>query len=109
VVPVQMPSTGGHVRDRNTPAEWATVGTRTGRLRSSSGKSESTTLCDTGLPVVIVTSPRAVSAKLRNTPMMQSEHDGQRAMVVSQGRAVAYHSDRLANLAAGTIDASGGR
>ncbi len=56
-------------------------------LYQSSGGTEGTTLLDTGMPVVIVTSRGARSGKLRKTPLMRVEHDGIYAIVASQGGA----------------------
>ncbi len=53
----------------------------------SSGGTRSTTLRDTGLPVVIITNRGARSSKLRKTPVMRVEHDGRYAAVASQGGA----------------------
>ena len=65
-------------------------------LYESSGGTEGTTLLDTGLPVVVVTSIGARSGKLRKTPLMRVEHDGSYALVASQGGApthpVWYHN-----------------
>ena len=52
-----------------------------------SGGTEATTLRDTGLPVVVITSVGARSGKLRKTPVMRVEHDGRYALVASQGGA----------------------
>ncbi len=65
----------------------------------SSGGTEATTLLDTGLPVVIVTSRGARSGKLRKTPLMRVEHDGVYAVVASQGGAPT-HPKWYANLVA---------
>jgi deazaflavin-dependent oxidoreductase (nitroreductase family) len=53
----------------------------------SSGGARGTTLRDTGLPVVIITNRGARSGKLRKTPLMRVEHDGQYAVVGSRGGA----------------------
>jgi len=53
----------------------------------ASGGTEATTLRDTGLPVVIVTSLGATSGKVRKTPLMRVEHEGRYAAVASQGGA----------------------
>jgi F420H(2)-dependent quinone reductase len=67
-------------------------------LYESSGGTQGTTLRETGLPVVIVTSIGARSGKLRKTPLMRVEHDGSYALVASQGGApthpVWYHNLR---------------
>src|SRR6266487_1638560 len=59
-------------------------------LYESSGGAQGTTLRDTGLPVVIVTNLGASSGKVRKTPVMRVEHDGQYAMVASKGVAPAH-------------------
>ncbi len=56
-------------------------------LYESSGGTRGTTLRDTGLPVVIVTSLGARSGKIRKTPLMRVEHDGRYLLVASQGGA----------------------
>ncbi|HUJ04705.1 MAG TPA: nitroreductase family deazaflavin-dependent oxidoreductase [Streptosporangiaceae bacterium] len=56
-------------------------------LFESSGGTEGTTLLDTGLPVVIVTSIGVRSGKVRKTPLMRVEHDGRYAAVASMGGA----------------------
>ena len=56
-------------------------------LYESSGGTRGTTLRDTGLPVVIITSRGARTGKLRKTPLMRVEHDGRYAAVASQGGA----------------------
>ena len=65
-------------------------------LYESSGGTEGTTLRETGLPVVIVTSIGARSGKIRKTPLMRVEHEGSYALVASQGGApthpVWYHN-----------------
>ncbi|MDQ3106312.1 MAG: nitroreductase family deazaflavin-dependent oxidoreductase [Actinomycetota bacterium] len=60
------------------------------------GGTEANTLRETGLPVVIVTTRGARSGKLRKTPLMRVEHDGEYALVASMGGApkhpVWYHN-----------------
>jgi F420H(2)-dependent quinone reductase len=60
----------------------------------SSGGTEGTTL--RGRPVIILTSLGARSGKIRKTPLMRVEHDGQYAVVASLGGApthpVWYHN-----------------
>jgi deazaflavin-dependent oxidoreductase (nitroreductase family) len=62
----------------------------------SSGGARANTLRDTGLPVIIVTTRGNKSGKLRKTPLMRVEHDGEYALVASQGGApthpVWYHN-----------------
>lgn len=61
-----------------------------------SGGTEGTTLQDTGLPVILLTTRGAKSGKIRKTPLMRVEHDGLYAVVASQGGApkhpVWYHN-----------------
>ncbi|HEV2123692.1 MAG TPA: nitroreductase family deazaflavin-dependent oxidoreductase, partial [Chloroflexota bacterium] len=45
------------------------------------------TLRDTGLPVIIVTTRGKSSGKLRKTPLMRVEHEGEYAVVASLGGA----------------------
>jgi deazaflavin-dependent oxidoreductase (nitroreductase family) len=68
------PSTQGWVREQV-------------ELYEKSGGTRGTTLRDTGLPVVIISSRGARSGKLRKTPLMRVEHDGSYAAVASQGGA----------------------
>ncbi|MBV9096926.1 MAG: nitroreductase family deazaflavin-dependent oxidoreductase [Frankiaceae bacterium] len=51
----------------------------------ASGGTEGTTLRDTGLPVVIVTSRGAKTGKLRKNPLMRVEYGGRYAAVASMG------------------------
>ncbi len=63
-----------------------------------SGGTEGDTLRDTGMPVIIVTTRGNRSGKLRKTPLMRVEHDGEYALVASLGGApqhpVWYHNLR---------------
>jgi deazaflavin-dependent oxidoreductase (nitroreductase family) len=54
-------------------------------LYEASGGTKGTTLRDTGLPVVVVTSRGAKSGKLRKNPLMRVEHAGRYAAVASMG------------------------
>ncbi|MET9352065.1 nitroreductase family deazaflavin-dependent oxidoreductase [Streptomyces sp. NPDC006617] len=56
-------------------------------LYESSGGTEGTTLRDTGLPVIVLTTRGARSGKLRKTPLMRVEHEGRYAVVASLGGA----------------------
>ena len=51
----------------------------------ASGGTEATTM--RGVPVVVVTSVGAKSAKLRKNPLMRVEHEGRYALVASKGGA----------------------
>jgi deazaflavin-dependent oxidoreductase (nitroreductase family) len=54
-------------------------------LYESSGGTEGLTM--NGLPVIVLTTVGAKSGKLRKTPLMRVEHDGEYAVVASQGGA----------------------
>ncbi|MFJ4006086.1 nitroreductase family deazaflavin-dependent oxidoreductase [Streptomyces sp. NPDC090023] len=56
-------------------------------LYEGSGGREGTTLRDTGLPVIILTTRGNRSGKIRKTPLMRVEHDGTYAVVASVGGA----------------------
>ncbi|HEY4376317.1 MAG TPA: nitroreductase family deazaflavin-dependent oxidoreductase [Acidimicrobiales bacterium] len=53
----------------------------------ASGGAEANTLLDTGLPIIIVTTRGNKSGKIRKTALMRVEHDGEYALVASQGGA----------------------
>ncbi|WP_242882785.1 nitroreductase family deazaflavin-dependent oxidoreductase [Actinomadura litoris] len=65
-----------------SPAQWVREQVE---LYERSGGTEGTTLADTGLPVIILTTRGAKSGKLRKTPLMRVEHEGRYAAVASQG------------------------
>jgi deazaflavin-dependent oxidoreductase (nitroreductase family) len=77
------PSPSGWVRDQV-------------ELYERTNGAEGNTLRDTGLPVVIVTTRGNKSGHVRKTPLMRVEHDGEYALVASQGGApkhpVWYHN-----------------
>jgi deazaflavin-dependent oxidoreductase (nitroreductase family) len=52
-----------------------------------SGGAEANTLRDTGLSIVVVTTVGNKSGKIRKTPLMRVEHDGEYALVASKGGA----------------------
>jgi F420H(2)-dependent quinone reductase len=56
-------------------------------LIESSGGTEGTTLMDTGMPVILLTTRGVKSGKLRKTPLMRVEHEGTYAAVASLGGA----------------------
>jgi F420H(2)-dependent quinone reductase len=76
-----------------SPSEW--VRDQVELYEGTSG-AEGNTLRDTGLPVIIVTTRGNKSGKIRKTPLMRVEHDGEYALVASQGGApthpVWYHN-----------------
>ena len=69
-----------------SPAQW--VRDQVEEYESSGGQ-RGNTLRDTGLPVVIVTTKGNKSGKIRKTPLMRVEHDGEYLLVASKGGAPA--------------------
>jgi deazaflavin-dependent oxidoreductase (nitroreductase family) len=67
-----------------SPAQW--VRDQVDAYEASGGQ-RANTLGDTGLPVIIVTSRGNKSGKVRKTPLMRVEHDGQYLLVASRGGA----------------------
>jgi F420H(2)-dependent quinone reductase len=67
-----------------SPSEWVRDQVET---YEGSGGERGNTLMDTGLPVIIVTTRGNKSGKLRKTPLMRVEHDGEYALVASKGGA----------------------
>jgi len=67
-----------------SPAEW--VRTQVETYERTGGR-EANTLLDTGMPIVLVTTRGNKSAKLRKTPLMRVEHNGEYALVASKGGA----------------------
>jgi len=51
------------------------------------GGREGNTFLDTGLPIIIITTRGNKTGKLRKTPLMRVEHDGEYALVASVGGA----------------------
>jgi F420H(2)-dependent quinone reductase len=56
----------------------------------SSGGERANTLLDTGWPIVVVTTLGNKSGKVRKTPLMRVEHDGEYALVASKGGAPSH-------------------
>lgn len=83
-----MPLTGEYAP---SPSDWAREQAET---YENSGGTDSTTM--RGMPVVVLTSRGAKTGKLRKTPLMRVEHDGEYAIVASLGGApkhpVWYHN-----------------
>ncbi|MGW0199693.1 nitroreductase family deazaflavin-dependent oxidoreductase [Nonomuraea sp. NPDC003201] len=67
-----------------SPAQWVREQVE---LYESSGGTKGTTLLDTGMPVILLTTLGAKSSKIRKTPLMRVEHEGRYAVVASQGGA----------------------
>lgn len=74
-----MPLTGEY---EPSTSDWAR---KQAELLEGSGGSEGTTL--NGLPVILLTTKGNKSGKLRKTPLMRVEHDGEYAAVASLGGA----------------------
>lgn len=77
------------------PSPWEWVRDQVETYERTGGR-EANTLRDTGLPVVIVTHRGRHSGKVRKTPLMRVEHDGEYALIASMGGApehpVWYHN-----------------
>ena len=67
-----------------SPSQW--VRDQVAAYEASGGR-EANTLRDTGLPIIVVTTRGHKSGKLRKTPLMRVEHDGEYALIASQGGA----------------------
>jgi deazaflavin-dependent oxidoreductase (nitroreductase family) len=76
-----------------SPTDWVR---KQVELYESSGGTQGTTLMDTGMPVILLTTRGVKSGKLRKTPLMRVEHEGRYAAVASLGGApkhpVWYHN-----------------
>jgi F420H(2)-dependent quinone reductase len=68
------------------PSPWDWVRDQVETYERTGGR-EANTLRDTGLPVIIVTTRGNKTGKLRKTPLMRVEHDGEYALVASMGGA----------------------
>lgn len=67
-----------------SPVQWVREQVET---YEASGGERGNTLRDSGLPVVILTNRGASSGKIRKTPLMRVEHDGQYVVIASKGGA----------------------
>jgi len=76
-----MPLSGAY-----EPSTWDWVREQVETYERTGGR-EGATLLDTGLPIVIVTTRGHRSGKLRKTPLMKVEHDGEYLLVASKGGA----------------------
>ena len=79
------------------PSPWQWVRDQVDAYERSGG-TEANTLRDTGLPIIILTTRGNKSGKIRKSPLMRVEHDGEYALVASVGGApehpVWYHNLR---------------
>ena len=79
-----MPLTGDY-----EPSSWDWVRNQVEAYERSGGQ-EANTLRDTGLPIIVVTTRGNKSGKLRKSPLMRVEHDGEYALVASKGGAPSH-------------------
>jgi deazaflavin-dependent oxidoreductase (nitroreductase family) len=68
------------------PSPWDWVRDQVAEYEYSGGQ-RANTLEDTGLPIVIFTTRGNKSGKIRKTPVMRVEHEGEYALVASMGGA----------------------
>jgi F420H(2)-dependent quinone reductase len=68
------------------PSPWDWVREQVDTYERSGGK-EATTLWETGLPVIVVTTRGNKTGKVRKHALMRVEHDGEYALVASMGGA----------------------
>lgn len=77
------------------PSPWEWVRNQVETYERTGGR-EANTLLDTGMPIVIFTHRGNKTGKVRKSPVMRVEHDGQYAIVASMGGApkhpVWYHN-----------------
>ena len=68
------------------PSPWDWVREQVAEYEASGGR-RANTLADTGLPIIVITTRGHRSGKLRKTPLMRVEHEGEYALVASLGGA----------------------
>jgi deazaflavin-dependent oxidoreductase (nitroreductase family) len=68
------------------PSPWQWVRDQVETYERTGGR-EANTLRDTGLPIIVVTTRGNKTGKVRKTPLMRVEHDGEYALVASVGGA----------------------
>jgi F420H(2)-dependent quinone reductase len=68
------------------PSSWEWVRDQVAEYEASGG-TRANTLRDTGLPVVVLTTRGHRSGKVRKSPVMRVEHDGEYVLVASKGGA----------------------
>ena len=66
------------------PSPWSWVREQVETYERTGGR-EGNTFMDTGLPVVLLTTRGQKTGKLRKSPLMRVEHDGEYALVASKG------------------------
>ncbi len=80
------------------PSPWDWVREQVAEYEASGGE-RANTLADTGLPIVVITTRGHKSGKIRKTPLMRVEHEGEYALIASLGGAP-KHPSWYGNLAA---------
>ncbi len=68
------------------PSAWEWVREQVETYERTGGR-EANTLLDTGLPIIVLTTRGNKSGKIRKTPLMRVEHDGEYSLVASMGGA----------------------
>ena len=68
------------------PSPWGWVRDQVDEYEASGGQ-RATTLRDTGMAIIVLTTRGNRSGKLRKTPLMRVEHDGEYALIASVGGA----------------------
>jgi deazaflavin-dependent oxidoreductase (nitroreductase family) len=68
------------------PSPWEWVSEQVETYERTGGR-EANTLRDTGLPIIVVTTRGAKTGRVRKTPLMRVEHNGEYALVASMGGA----------------------
>ena len=66
------------------PSTWDWVREQVAEYEASDGQ-RANTLMDTGLPIIVMTTRGAKSGKIRKSPVMRVEHDGEYALIASKG------------------------
>lgn len=66
------------------PSSWDWVREQVEEFEASGGE-RANTFADTGLPIIVMTNRGHKSGKLRKTPLMRVEHEGEYALIASVG------------------------
>lgn len=77
---------GRGMSDEYEPSPWDWVREQVETFERTDGR-EANTLRDTGLPIIVITTRGNKSGKVRKTPLMRVEHNGEYALVASMGGA----------------------
>jgi deazaflavin-dependent oxidoreductase (nitroreductase family) len=72
--------------DDYEPSPWEWVRDQVEAYERSGG-TEANTLRDTGLPIIVITTRGRKTGKVRKTPLMRVDHDGEYALIGSVGGA----------------------